>query len=138
MTTHNTDLTSYEQLSLDRIVRNAEIVLHIAEFTKAIRIIAEFVWDVGKLLVPTVVGYSIEAIGNIVETVVVRYAEVRSRIERAQIRQISNDFIKATAESSLYAEPIARSMKEAASRKFLKSMEPYGVVGVSLEELMNL
>lgn len=138
MTNHNYQPTTYHNTQLETLIPKVDLAIKVAEFTNAIRVLAEIAFSGAKQLVPIVIGYTIEAVGCIIETAVERYSEVRGRIERMQIRQISDNFIKDMAQASMYAPLIANPMKQAACNKFLQKMERYWVQGVSLDELMTL
>ncbi len=123
--------------NLDRYVRGAELMTRASEMVRAAEVLATFLWQVGKAFVPAVVGLVMEAIGAIVETCVIRYAEIRSQIERARVRQIANDFVQRMAEAELYCDSIGKAMKEIAAKDFIRKMQAFGGTSLTVPQLIG-
>ncbi len=130
------NLSIFENRSLERLVQRGDIVIKAAQVVKAVEVLATVLCEIGKQAIPAVVGFTIRFIGSVIESVIICYTDVRSRIRQAQIDQACRAFIQSTAAASQYNVELAQILKQVASQDFVRSLAALGITGISMEQAL--
>lgn len=136
MANTRTDLSIFERSTLDQLVQRSDVVIKAGQVVKAVEVLANIFWEIGKQAIPAIVGFTIKFVGAVVESAIITYAEVRSQIRQAQIDQACNAFIRSAAAASMYSGEIAKIRKMAAAQDFVRSLHNLGITGITVEQAL--